>query len=239
MARKKKDTALSDPKIKKTTARPSSSRKKTTQLPLVQRYTLAIRENFSKNRTLYTRYLLVLLVVVALGAFFFFKKDWFVAAVVNNQPITTVEYYQNLKAKDSKQVLNQIIRDKLITQEANKRGINISQADLDKKTSEIEAQLGGEEQLKQALESRSISETEFKNQIRVQLIVEKLLADQIKVSDKEVDEYVSKNKDNAGLGVDINNKEAVRKQLENEKLNEKFQGWYEELQKAAKIYTFI
>lgn len=160
--------------------------------------------------------------------------------MVNNQPITTLEYYQNLKAKDNKEVLNQIVRDKLITQEANKKGVVIKQEDLDKKVSEIEKQLGGKDQLKQALDSRNIGENEFRNQIRIQLIVEKLLEKEIAVSDKEVEDYIAKNKDNSGtLGVDINDKDAVREQLQNEKLNEKFQAWYEELQKNAKINLFI
>lgn len=239
MPRTKKEATkkeIAKPKKKVVKATPSRAKKQTFS---PKAYYQAIRKNIADNKKLYTRYLVITLVVVALGAFLFFKKDWFVAAVVNNQPITTVEYYQNLKTKDNKQVLNQIIRDKLITQEANKNGIVISQADLDKKISEIQKQLGGKEGLQQALESRGIKEEEFKNQIRVQLIVEKLLADQIKVTDKEVEEYIAKNKDSAVLGVDINDKAAVKEQLQNEKLNDKFQTWYEQLQKNAKIYTFI
>lgn len=239
MPRKKKEASKKEaPKTRKTTAKVAPSQKSKQKFS-PKAYYAAIRKNIVDNRTLYTRYAVITFIVVAIGAFVFLKKDWFVAAVVNNQPITTVEYYQNLKAKDNKQILNQIIRDKLITQEANEQGVVISEDDLKKKTSEIEKQLGGNEQLKQALESRSINEEEFKNQIRVQLIVEKLLADQIKVSDKEVEDYIAQNKDNAALGVDTSNKAAVREQLQNEKLNDKFQSWYEELQKNAKIYTFI
>ncbi len=245
MATKKKETTseATKSKTKKATTKASPVAKKTNKAKEARfspkAVYSAIRKNISNNRTLYTRYLAITLVVVALGAFLFFKKNWFVAAVVNNQPITTVEYYQNLKAKDNKEILNQIVRDKLISQEANKNGIVLSQEDLDKKTGEIEKQLGGKEQLKQALESRGISETEFKNQIRIQLLVEKLLKDKIKVEDKEIDEYIANNKDNSSLGVDIKDRNAVKDQLQNEKLNEKFQSWYDELQKKAKIYLLI
>lgn len=240
MPRKKKETDSSvETKPRKTTAKPTPSRKKKSQNP-IQSFYLAVSKNLAANRVLYAKYLAVIVIVLALGAFFYLKKDWFVAGMVNNQPITTLEYYQNLKAKDNKEVLNQIVRDKLITQEANKKGVVIKQEDLDKKVSEIEKQLGGKDQLKQALDSRNIGENEFRNQIRIQLIVEKLLEKEIAVSDKEVEDYIAKNKDNSGtLGVDINDKDAVREQLQNEKLNEKFQAWYEELQKNAKINLFI
>ena len=246
MATKKKETtseASPKRKTKKTAPKTSITAKKTSKAKEAKFSPKAsyhgVRKNISNNRTLYTRYLAITLLVIAVGAFLFFKKNWFVAAVVNNQPITTVEYYQNLKAKDNKDILNQIVRDKLITQEANKNGIVISQQDLDKKTGEIEKQLGGKEQLKQALESRNISEEEFKNQIRIQLLVEKLLKDQIKVEDKEIDEYIANNKDNTSLGVDIKDRNAVKDQLQNEKLNDKFQSWYDNLQKKAKIYILI
>ena len=247
MATKKKETttveATTKRKTKKTAPKVSTVAKKTSKAKEARfspkAIYSAIRKNISNNRTLYTRYLAITLLVITLGAFLFFKKNWFVAAVVNNQPITTVEYYQNLKAKDNKEILNQIVRDKLITQEANKNGIVISQQDLDKKTGEIEKQLGGKDQLKQALESRNISEEEFKNQIRIQLLVEKLLKDQIKVEDKEIDEYIANNKDNTSLGVDIKDRNAVKDQLQNEKLNDKFQSWYDNLQKKAKIYILI
>lgn len=236
--KKKTVTKKETIKSKKTTAKSVHSRAKGQKLS-PKAYFQAIKNNVVENKKLYTRYALTTLAVIVLGAFLFVKKDWFVAAVINNQPVTTVEYYQNLKAKDNKQVLNQLVRDKLITQEANKKGILISQKDLEAKIQAIEKQLGGNEGLQQALESRGIKEAEFKNQIRIQLIVEKLLADQIKVSDKEVEDYIAKNKDSTVLGVDINDKKAVKEQLENEKLNEKFQPWYEELQKNAKIYLFI
>ena len=246
MPRKKKDTttaeAATKPKAKKATTKVSTAAKTTKKSQAKfspQAYYQTIKKNILVNRNLYVRYLVILLIVVAIGAFVVVKKNWFVAAVVNNQPIPTVEYYQNLKTKDNKQVLNQIVRDKLISQEASKNGIVISQEEMDKKVAEIEKQLGGSDGLKQALESRSITQEEFKNQIRVQLIVEKLLTEQIKVSDKEVDDYIAQNKDSTSLGIDLNDKAAVREQLQNEKLNEKFQSWYDDLQKQAKIYIFI
>lgn len=237
MARAKK-TSKKEEAPKKTPTRTKASRKKKSENTF-QSYYSAAGSNISKNRTLYLRLLVALLIIVALGATLVIKKNWFVAAVVNNQPISTLEYYQNLKEKDSKQVLNQIVQDKLITQEANRKGIVIAQSDLDKKTSDIEKQVGGKDQLKQELQSRNISEAEFKNQIRIQLMVEKLLADKIKISDKEIEDFVAKNKDNNLTGVDLSNKDAVRNQLQNDKLNSQFQSWYQGLEKNAKIYIFI
>jgi parvulin-like peptidyl-prolyl isomerase len=237
MPRTKKEVKKLPPK-KKTSAPTTQSRKKESKEKAsfnLAAYYSVIRKNFSANRKIYTRYFIITIVVALLGLFVYLKKDWFVAAVVNNQPITTLELYQNLKAKDGQAVLDQLIRDRLINQEAAKKGITVSSDEIDKKIESIKKQLGGKEALDTALSQRNLSQDDFKKQIRVQILVEKLLADQIKVSDKEVEDYIAKNP----VETKDQTKDEVRSQLRSTKLNEKFTTWYENLQKNSKIYKFI
>lgn len=243
MPRTKKEASVKEAITKKKTAAKSApSRKKPARSFNFQTYYQGIVGNIQKNRKQYGRYLIILVIVIAIGVFAFIKKDWFVVATVNNQPITSVEYYQNLKAKDGSQVLNQIIQDRLINQEANKKGVTVSEADINKKVATIQKQVGGADQLKNALSSRNLSESEFRNQIKIQLLVEKLLQNEIKVSDKEVDDYIAKNQNSTDpntTGVDLKNRDAVKTQLQSDKLNQKFQSWYSNLQKQASINKFI
>ncbi len=208
-----------------------------------QKYFLGIKANIQKNRALYSRYLIITGVVVLVGLFAFWKKDWFVVAVVNNQPITSVELYQNMKSKYGQEILNQLIRDKIITQEAAKKGIVISQADIDKKISEFETQVGGKDQLKAALTSNNISESDFRNNVKTQLMVEKLLEKDIQVSDKEIDDYIAKNPTDPNVASantkDQKVRDKIRSQLRSNKLNDKFQSWYSDLEKKSSITKFI
>lgn len=220
----------------KTSARAPRSRIKPAKSKLnLQKYFSGLRGNFEKNRKIYTRYGLVTLLVILVAVFAFIKKDWFVAAVVNNQPITTLELYQNLKAKDGQAVLDQLIRDKLIVQEANKKGISISQKDIDDRIAQVVKQVGGQDALNSALAQQNLTQAEFKNQIKIQLMVEKILSKQIVVTDKEVSDYIAKNPaETKGVSRDD-----VKSQLQSTKLNTAFQTWYANLQKNSKIYKFI
>lgn len=244
MARAKKEVKAKAVDIKKTAAvNKTTQTRKRKQNFNFSKYFDSIKTNIQKNRSLYSRYLIITGVVVLVGFFAFWKKDWFVVAVVNNQPVTSIELYQNLKAKSGQEVLDQIIRDKIISQEAASKGVVVSPSDIDKKVKEIEGQVGGKEQLKAALTSRNITENDFRNQIKIQLLVEKLLEKDIKVSEKEVDDYIAKNPEDQNVkGADPKDskvRDEVRKTIRSDKLNEKFQTWYSQLEKKAKISKFI
>jgi len=243
MVKSKKETNTKTPKSAKTvSSKKIVSQKKKKKLRIVQ-YLSFVRNNIEKNRSLYARYLIIGGIIVLVGLFSFWKKDWFVVATVNNQPITTIEFYQNLKAKNGREVLDQIIRDKIISQEAAKKGIVVTPADIDKRIKEIENQIGGKDQLKAALTSRGITEVDFRSQIKIQLFVEKLLEKDIKVSEKEIDDYINRNPEDPNIaGKDPKDKklrEEISKTIKSNKLNDKFQTWYSNLEKQAKINKFI
>ena len=150
---KKTEDKIAKKKVRKTASKvvKTTATKKSEKVSL-QKYFSDIKANFKKNKNIYARYIVITLIVVVIGVFAFLQKSWFIVAVVNGQPITTVEFYQNLKAQNGKDVLDQMVRNKLIFQEATKKGVNVSEKDIDKKLTEIEKQVGGKEQLKSALD---------------------------------------------------------------------------------------
>lgn len=225
--------------VKKTTSKTTKIVSKKPQKQSFQTYLSGLRSNFQKHKNLYVRYFVITVIVVVIGVFAFLEKSWFVVAVVNGQPITTIEYYQNLKATDGNNVLNQMITNKLIFQEAAKKGINISDKDIDAKLADIEKQVGGKKQLESALQARNISNADFRTQIKVQLIVEKILAKQIQVTDKEVDDFIAKNPTDPNVTASGGpNRAAIKAQLQSQKLNDQYQTWYSGLEKAANIARF-
>jgi len=236
---KKIESAKGSKTTKKVTPKTAKVAVKKSQKQPIKAFFSNLRTNYLHNKNLYVRYLIITVIVVVIGVFAFVEKSWFVVAVVNGQPITSVEFYQNLKTTSGKDVLDQMIRNKLIFQEASKKGINITDKDIDNKLTEIEKQVGGKEQLESALQARNISDQDFRVQVKVQLIVEKILEKQTAVSEKEIDDYIAKNPTDQNVtakgGPD---RAAIKDQLHAQKLNDQYQTWYSNLEKSAKILRF-
>jgi parvulin-like peptidyl-prolyl isomerase len=64
--------------------------------------------------------------------------------------------------------------------------------------------------------------------------VEKMLGKDIKISDKEVEDFVKGNPTAKDLS-----KDQLKEQIRSQKVSEKFQTWIEDLKKKAKISKFI
>ena len=123
-----------------------------------------------------------------------YKKEWFVAAIVNNEPITNFELLSKINKQYRQQVLNQLINEKIILQEALKRNISVTQSDLDNKIKDLEKNVGGAETLDQLLAGQNQTRDSLKEQLKIQIIVEKLFQNQATVSAQEIDQYITQNK---------------------------------------------
>ena len=126
-------------------------------------------------------------------------------------------------------------------QEAKKKNIEVSQEEIDKSAKQIEESLKQQGQnLDTALAVQGMTRQDFLMQLRLRGLVEKLLADQIKVTDKEVSDYIEKNKDTLPTNLKEDEiKKGVKEQLKQQKLASKSQEWLATLQKNAKINYFV
>src|SRR3989344_7152556 len=90
--------------------------------------------------------------------------------------------------------------------------------------------------LNAALEFQGMTRAELENQLRIKGMVEKMLVEKIKVTDKEINEFIEKNKET--FSKDMKEEELkrnIKEQLQKQKLSEKVQTWLNEIQKKAKI----
>lgn len=171
----------------------------------------------------------------------FALRGFFVAATVNGQPIGRFSINSELEQLYGKNSLEQRITSAMIFQEAGKKGVVISDADIEKeyKKSEDTVKKQGQE-LKQVLASRGYTPETYKSQIKIQKIAEKLFEKDVKVSDKEVEDYLTQNKEN--LPQDAK-PEDLRKNAElsirQQKIYTKYQAWVDDLRKKAKINYFV
>ena len=233
--------------VKKTT-RPASratkssvvSEPKTPEMPKTTRPSV----KFNKDKviaTLRKPQILIPLAVLLAAVLVYLLKSWFVVAVVNGQFITRPSFESAMQAQAGKQTLSTLVTQKLLEQEAAKKGVKVSQSDVDAQVKKIDQQLAGQGQtLDQALAARGMSKGDLEEQIKLQTILQKLLANDIKVSDKEVDDYMTQNKDSLPTGEsDDQLKASVKQQLEQQKLTTAAQTLVQKLQQAAHITYFI
>ncbi len=184
--------------------------------------------------------IIILAVILIIVALLFYFKGLFIAAVVNGQPISRFEVISRLEKEGGKQILNSIVIQNLIMQEANKRHISVSQDEMNKQISSIEKNLASQGQtLTQALTSQGMSQEDFQTQVREQLLVNKMVG-KIQVSNSEVDSYIAANKSQIPQGEnDATIRAQAVQQLTQQKQQTLTQQFVQKLQSNAHISYFV
>ena len=97
----------------------------------------------------------------------------------------------------SQQVINQMILTELMDQEANERGIKVTNKDVDEALKEIIDQMGGKERLMETLKANGVSVSDFKKDLKTQVKMKKLAdsTGNTQVSDKDVEKFYKENPD--------------------------------------------
>ncbi|WP_457643089.1 peptidylprolyl isomerase [Persephonella sp.] len=95
-----------------------------------------------------------------------------------------------------KKAIETLVNRELLYYEAQKKGIKVSDKELDKLMEELEKRYGSKEKLKELVEQTGITLKEFREELRKRLMIDRLINKYVKVniSDKELKEYYEKNK---------------------------------------------
>jgi parvulin-like peptidyl-prolyl isomerase len=184
--------------------------------------------------------LIGLIVVILIVAAFLFK-GLFIAALVNGEPITRITVISELEKQSGKQALTSLVNQALILQEAKKKKITVSQSELDTSLKQIEDSLKAQGQdLNTALAAQGMTMQDLMTQLKLRGLVEKLLADKIGVTDAEISDYITKNKDTLPTNMtETELRKNVEAQLKQQKLGSASQTWLDQLNKNAKINYFV
>ncbi len=190
-----------------------------------------------KNR----RSLLLALGVIGLALIIFFGRGLLIAATVNGQPISRLSIIKDLEQQSGKAALDAVITRALVFQEANKKKVTASDQDINNEIAKIKKQFEAQGQnLDQLLLTQGLSQEKFKEEVKVQILVQKILGDKAKVSDKEFDDFLSKNKELIENEKDQTTaKAALRTQMGQQKLAQKYQEWIATVKKNAKINYLV
>lgn len=178
------------------------------------------------------------LIIAGLLILAYFNKGWFIAATVNGQPITTIELQRQISRSYREQVLNQIIGEKILEQEANKKGAHIVPAELQAKVSADEAAYGGKEIFEMLLAQQGLTRIDYEARVKSIILIEKLYSSEIKPTEEELKSFMQENSSLPEATDEAKFKSFATEQLSQQKLSKVFSEKFSELRKSADIKYF-
>jgi parvulin-like peptidyl-prolyl isomerase len=190
------------------------------------------------------------IILLALGVvvLLFAANKYLIVAWVDKNPVTVFEYYNTLSKRYGKDVKEELIVQKLLESESKSKGIAVSNDELDAEIKKIEEQQGGADKLQQILQAQNISEDEFHRLVKLQLMRTKLFADSAMVTDQDVDQYITENKDAFAPTADANGqttdpktdqklRDSIKDQLKQQKTNASFSAWLQGARQSDRVKT--
>jgi foldase protein PrsA len=112
---------------------------------------------------------------------------------VNGQPISKSDFDSKLEGSPAARgVLQQMVQGELLDQYAKSNNITVSDDEISKKEDELKANFpaGSWDEM---LKSRGLTEADVKTLLRQQIIIDKALGKDVKVSDAQIKQYFDKN----------------------------------------------
>lgn len=167
------------------------------------------------------------------------NKGWIVSAMVNGKPIYSWELNNTLRARYGQQTLEGMIGETLIADEAKKAGVTVTDSDLKNKQQEVLNSLGANVQLDDFLKFQGMTKDDFNKQLKVQIMVERMLTKDLKISDSDITNYIATNGATLTATDPAKLKEEARQAIVNNKVSEKLQTWFTNMRAKASVVTFL
>ncbi len=179
--------------------------------------------------------ILVLLFIGLLAA----NKGLIVAAVVNGKPIYTWQLNSAMRNRFGQQTLEGMIGEQLIADQARSSGITVTQQDVEAKQQEVLGSLGADVKLDDLLKFQGLTKADFINQLKLQLLVEKLLTKDLVITEADVQQYIATNAATLVATEPAKLKQEATQAIKTSIVNEKLQSWFAEVRQKAKVLKFL
>lgn len=167
------------------------------------------------------------------------NKGLLVAAVVNGKPIFTWQLNSAMRNRFGQQTLEGMIGEQLIADQARESGVTVTQQDVDAKQQEVLGSLGEDVKLDDLLKFQGLTKADFVNQLRLQLLVEKLLTKDLVITDADVQQYIATNSATLTATDPAKLKQEATQAIKTSIVNEKLQTWFAEVRQKAKVLKFL
>ena len=181
-------------------------------------------------------YIIAVLAAIVVLVIVYSIRSWFVAALVNGQPIYRLDVVNQLEQQYGDQEMQSLVTQALITQEANKRHITVSQQEINSQMTTIENNLKKQgETLDSALQQQHMTKQQLTDQIVLQQEIQKMVGN-VTVTDQQVKDYMNQNKGSLSVGTTASQ---VKQQLQQQELQQKEQQFVTDLQTHAHITSWV
>ena len=183
-----------------------------------------------------TKLSIIIAVIIVSGALAFQYKSFFIAASVDGSCISRFEVVEELEKMSGKAALDSIISYRLIDNKADSMSIVVGSSEIDAEIKIMQDELaeqGGD--LETVLLSQGVTLESFREQIAIQMKLEKILADKIAVSGEDVDQYIEENQIDISAENTEEYREFIKAQLEQQKLSSEAMMLVDSLHAEAEI----
>lgn len=199
------------------------------------------RLNICLNSLKTKKYFPFLIIFLIFVSVVYFARGFLFAAIVDGKPISRVKLISELEKQGGQQALESLVTMELISQEAKRRDINITDfevnAEIERITNVIEAQ---GTTLEAALSMQGQTMADLTQNIKIQKTVEHILGDTILVNDEEIRNYYEENKIYYGEDTQFEEvKESIKETLIQQKLSSEFQVLLQKLKSEGNIIYLV
>ncbi len=200
-------------------------------------------EHVHQSKRLSFSYKLILIIIFGILSYLLATKyrNLIVVGMVNNTPITRFELNRVMSDKYGKQVLEELINEKLLASEIVKQGVTVSDEEVKAEVDKITQEYGSEENFKSALEQYGLTLDKAKESIKKNLGFKKLVEknSKIEVTDEAIKKYFDDNKTiYAGKKLE-EVKESIKDNLYQQELYQKSQEIFTGVRQSAKVNSFL
>jgi len=195
--------------------------------------------NFQASKRYFKKAIFIILTLLVIGFLGYRFKDKFLAGVVNNEPIFRFQLANRLSSLYGKTVLEDLIVEKLIFQEAKKKVVTVTPEEVNQELVNIQKQLGEKTDLDSLLALQGVKKADFLGQIKIQILLKKMLQNEIAVSEEEITKFLKENQKSMTATTEAGLKKEAKETLEQQKMTEKLNPWVSNLLSKAKILRFV
>lgn len=180
-------------------------------------------------------YAAIIIVVLLVGLWIYKTDNWPIVAMVGMHPITRYQVDQELFKQGGKMEVDNLVTQQVIQDELNRKGITVSNDELNQRLDVIKANLAGQD-LNSALAAQGMTMADLTNQLKLQLGVEKAVAEQATVSTAEVDAYIKSNGSTLTATTEAARRDEAMASLKQQKLQSAVSVWVQDLLAKTKVW---
>lgn len=161
-----------------------------------------------------------------------------VVANVNGEPILMDELIDELLVREGETVLNRLVRERLVEQEAKKAERDVTSERVDAEIEAIRAQFDSDEAFAAALEQAGHTQETLRRDVTIELRLQAILGDQVEVTEDELRQAYEQNQDELGGAPFEEARDRLHTFIYQQKMNQAVAAWLDEKLAESDIETF-